>query len=126
MSKEVALRGFGSGGGGLSMELLWENASPASTFANQTVPLDTSKFTAVLIEFRSGASNAVRIPSVMAFSKGSRYIALGDNNAGTIITRAFAVNDADIAFSAGYKYSTYKTYTEDNTVVIPVAIYGIK
>ena len=58
----------GGGGGGVSISLLWTNSAPTSTFAAQTVTVDLSGYTAVLIKtLNDRTSNTPQYHSELIF-----------------------------------------------------------
>lgn len=111
---------------------IWENASPSSSFAAQTISLDLSGYTAIAVMFHY--SNATETSGVrMAFVDGSAYEAAqfnGIQNSGItyVSRRTFTVTAAGVDFAAAYHKATNSTasVSADNGYMIPVAIYGIK
>lgn len=118
--------------GKLSMELLWENASPTSSFAEQTIALDLSKYRFIRVYFyptSTGAKNEYH----QELDVGSRTVLVAWNyilsKGESIIakTRQISANEDSIVFNtARSKVVTSTSPTDDNTGVIPFAIYGIK
>lgn len=105
---------------------LWENASPNVSFSAQTVSLDLSEYIAVaVVSHRSSTSyNAYQYTTDIIF-KGTTGMLRPAGYACTY--RAAAVSDAGVAFTAGQYTSTYNgAPATDNTVAIPVYIYGIR
>lgn len=118
-----ALKNFESG---MSMELLWENASPASAFASQTISLDLSNFEYVAIDanYRNSASgSALFIFKVGANDFLNNYQI--DDNSVYFFTRMIGVSSVSIWFGSGY-YTVGLTPTKDEARMIPLRIYGIK
>lgn len=114
--------------GGISQTRLWQNASPTSTFAHQTLTVDLEPYNRVEIVFlimdgtlryqtykqmiRSGNS-AVRVESMS-----------GDSNVKPMVRTAFikmSGSNYGIEFSDG----TLGTNL-DNTIFVPFQIFGIK
>lgn len=96
--------------GGISWTKIWENASPTSTFANQTLTLDFSSYDLIIILFnldsngRSSSSAIVPIghPGISAY---------GSN------VRSFLSHTNDIQFDS---------VSPSSAVMIPYVIYGVK
>ena len=108
----------------LSMELLWENASPTSEFGNTRINIDLSGFDFVDVEFR--AVTTISYMSIFRNRVGSTTNCVSDNNGGKIVSRLVISYSDRVIFQKGYIYNTYGAYTENNAVLIPVRIYGIK
>ena len=123
-------KGFKCGSGkDFPMELLWENARPTSSFSEQTISIDFSKFTDVAVDFAITTE----------YKNYSRVFAkVGDNGFfvgirpytstyAQFCVRIFTYPATGIKFNAAYKtIGTQAGRTEDNTFCIPVRIYGIK
>ena len=71
----------------LSMELLWENASPTSEFGNTRINIDLSGFDFVDVEFR--AVTTISYMSIFRNRVGSTTNCVSDNNGGKIVSRLF-------------------------------------
>ena len=113
--------------GGISMELVWENASPSSEFAAQTIELDLSKYTHVLAVFKFATTTAYYIShigingirSLVSFSYGS--IASGIYAP----YRNFLVQTTGITFGSAWN-PVANTVTQSDLYLIPYRVYGIK
>jgi hypothetical protein len=116
--------------GKLSMELLWENASPTSSFLAQNVSLDLNSFDMVLVttKYNTGAyyvdMTLVKIGSQAII----RQFASANAKSTTYASRNVTVSKNSVNFTSGYAKSIAGTTagTENNGVAIPVRIYGIK
>ena len=106
------------------MELLWENASPTSEFGNTRINIDLSGFDFVDVEFRAVTTTSYM--SIFRNRVGSTTNCVSDNNGGKIVSRLVISYSDRVIFQKGYIYNTYGAYTENNAVLIPVRIYGIK
>ena len=104
---------------GMSMELLWENASPTSTFASQHIYLDMTQYKRVKIVFDYG---------IFELEVGKRTLL-------TIPIHIFYHRYIDVFEHQNYiwfsdcgYFPTYGSWEEsyDNAQLIPFAIYGIK
>lgn len=104
--------------------LIWENASPTSEFAEQTITANASGYSRFLTVF--GVTNSLSRYVTAIFEKGKWEMA-------TVSTlrnyyRSIKISSTAIAFSDSLYYATYGNATEttDNTKLIPVAVYGIE
>lgn len=107
--------------------LLWENASPTSEFAAQTISLDLSGYDAFLI-VSNWASNTVRLFAQICF--------LGENgvyriNGSTSNARFYAASRVATIAANGITFTaateaTASTSSSTDGSVIPYKIYGIK
>lgn len=110
-----------------NMVLLWENSSVNNAFTSQTVSLDLSKCSAVLILFRHWVGADV-YNTWTAFVGQSGNIATiqSSSNIGILSARMYDVTTTGVVFYEGKGlHPTSGTYT-DNSGAIPIAIYGIK
>lgn len=108
--------------GALSMELLWENASPGSTFAEQTVSLDLSRYKAVVVKYRINTNVAFTI-SFFCEVGDSVFASAASSTSGTIFQRIAKVAGNGVDFEGGYDEADANV---DNSAMIPQTIYGIK
>lgn len=110
-------------------ELLWTNASPTSSFAAQTIPLDLSDYDFVLVRYRRDTSATLKgLVQIIKVAENYENVALlglatADGKIGRRITNATTTG---VVFASATLYSTYGTGTESTTVLIPEDIYGIK
>lgn len=109
--------------GALSMELLWENASPTSKFTPQTVYLDLSKYDYLVIVVR-GHGGAV--------NESSNYVRRADGNlvilhytSNANMHRLVHCYSDRLEFEDGNTWSNTVTQV-DNSRCVPYLIYGIK
>lgn len=108
--------------GGIQIKKLWENASPSSTFAAQTMSLNVSDYDALLISTIYAAG--YRTGGVDIVFKGdttNMTLALTYN-----MYRNVSFIDNQLSFGAGYLTQPYGTAKTDNSRIVPIAIYGIK
>lgn len=107
-------------------ELLWTNASPSSSFAEQTVSLDLSGYDFVLI-YSFWSTNYLQFiaphiaPVNPTGSTIESVIQAVQTNAAASLERVFIVTSSGVEFKKATKGSS-----TDNTCLIPVRIYGIK
>ena len=116
--------------GGVSMKSLWENASPTSDFATQTISLNLSGYEYVLVRYLY--STDYQGQNQIAIVKVGRDAYL--TFTGVVSTniylsqRTISVGSDSVAFGA----PVYKTYastskpTANNKYCIPIEIIGIK
>jgi hypothetical protein len=104
----------------LSMELLWENASPESSFAAQTLSLDLSSFDRVVIDWRAETaySSEFSTDTKVGETVVASYI-WGED--GTYGHRDAKTSNDEVEIQDGYANKT-----KSDGVGIPCRIYGIK
>ena len=123
---------------GLSMTLLWENASPTSAFAGQNIQLDFSQYDAAEIELYAPSAGTSHPTPYTRFFKVLKngtccmqMTRVGGDSGGSIPVFSFryvSLFDDRIGFS-GHDYmdgATQQQIKADNTALVPVRIYGIK
>ena len=106
-------------GGGVSMNLLWENPAPTAVFAPQTVTINNiSQYKLVMILFRNSMAVAPVGDSSTIFEASG-----GTNgSSGAYQTRAFQIKSDGIQFFGGVQGGV----TGNNSFMIPCSIYGIQ
>lgn len=117
-----------SGGANASEEqtslftLLWTNASPTSNFAAQTVTLDLSEYSFVLVLFRHSTSADVTATlSGMTNVGGSARLLTGSAETNRIGIRTARAETDGVVFSS----CTFNNAT-NNGIIIPYQIWGVK
>lgn len=100
---------------------LWENASPASSFQEQTINLDLSQYDGVLIYFCLSATYNDYLLSVRCpvGKKAPASFTWADD--GVSYHRTAVAEQQGVAF-----YNGYWNGTKENTACVPYEIYGIK
>ena len=103
----------------LSMALLWENASPESSFAAQTVEIDLTDFIGVFVYYRNQSGGSVYY-STGFIGKGDSFTLLyvPTTSSSAVVTRKGTVDENGVNFLT--------TSNETTTYDIPVKIYGVK
>lgn len=96
--------------------LLWENQDPTSNFVSQTINLDLSNYTHVLIEYTLEIGTT---PSYGILAPLNASLLL-TNGSSTNRYRSFTIYSNRIEFGSGVQGST--TY---NQLLIPIRIYGV-
>lgn len=105
--------------------LLWENSNPTAEFAAQTISLDLTNYTGVLIEFNS-ANDQLFLATKSYLSKSdiinTNYFGAG-HSGGTAgaASRNYYINDSGVIFTNAYWLSNIS-----NNCLIPTKIYGVK
>ena len=118
--------------GGMSKMLLWENASPDSTFPEQEISVDLSDYDEIEVEFRHNSTSTQYFKERIKKGKMCRLVSFANTtNEGAymrFLARDVTVNETSVAFTG----ATYKQVNNtaaaaaSNISNIPIAIYGIK
>ena len=106
--------------GGIKIVKLWENASPASSFAAQILALDLSGYDGVEVLYLNGGTGESYMNSGF-IPKGKLCNLWYVYSSGNQAYRQFTASDTGIDFTEGHQGGI-----EKNSVIIPVIIYGIK
>lgn len=115
--------------GGMSMKLLWENASPGSEFAPQVIPLDWSGYDFVLVEDGNIDGHA---STLIEAGGAASIVTIGDINPGYYgsfyaVYRKFSTVAEGINVGACYmKFANTNAPALRNDMIVPFRIYGIK
>jgi len=115
---------------GMSADLLWENASPSSNFASQTVTVDCSDYRSVRIQFSTtpGASSRSWW-DIPVGSNGICITGFYPSTGFTVVTRIATVSETAINFGKdiGKIYASSETIINGTAeYMIPLKIYGMK
>lgn len=108
--------------GHMEMELLWENASPTSEFVGQDITLDLEGYDKVAIRCRESTSSNATFEVSGKVGDAIRWTHVSNNRQ----TRLFWTSANKVTASKGNKAAYNAQLAEDNTVAIPIEIYGIK
>ena len=101
--------------------LLWENASPGSSFKAQTIALDLSNYEFVYVEFRESTSSSVkRIKRIAQGHTGRGHIEYNWKN-----TRNTTVKETGVTFEDGHRIGYETEATNGNDYCIPTRIWGV-
>lgn len=125
--------------GGLSMKLLWENASPNSTFAGQTISLDLTPYDYIEIEAQNYASKNLNNATYKAkVGEYIQFVSAGGGNgfnsstlflegASEVLVRHAKVNSNGIQFADGQSATSGGNWSSGTRgACLPVRIWGIK
>lgn len=116
-------------GVGVEMNLLWQNASPLSTFAEQTLNVDSSGYDALLIiatYCADSVNNVICLPPVIVYkdmgttgSSDQRGMIIGY---GSCHRRVKKITDSTINIGSG----NGATGQTDNNFIVPYKIFGLR
>lgn len=119
--------------GAVSMELLWENASPSSEFAAQDIPLDLSAYTHILVEFVGAISGMIVRKGFTAYCNHMNVTSTSSNKIVIEMRRrTMNFNDSAVGVSDcnATMYTTtsakFSDMTTNNASAKPFRIYGLK
>jgi hypothetical protein len=104
---------------------LWENASPTSEFAAQTVSLSLDGYDFVMVVFQHWTSNNVNNSAFCRVGEYGRLLSYD----WTLAYRDYHVETTGIYFNIGLYVTTYNdrnSVGQTGAAVIPLQIYGIK
>lgn len=117
---------------GLKMDLLWTNASPKSTFGGQTINLDLSQYKQIKIVFKL-ATDVNNIECSNFFNLSNNYIltpmyqSYGSSSGSFVAFREIAyIKASGINIGNGKKATAFTSYSDDDSLIIPYQIYGVK
>lgn len=118
-----------TGNGGATPEedlkpvLLWTNPSPTSDFGTQTVSLDLTNYTGVIVEFNANTntSNYTTCTRVFCKKNDPEYFGGGAAPAGGALGRTLRITDEGVFFGKGFL-----TNSVANGNAVPIKIYGVK
>ena len=113
-------------------KLVWTNPNPSSSFAAQTVNIDLSAFSAVMVQIKYDTGDADDINSLMNYSApiggfNTSYIFQGFNGSGAMGARRrrFAATPTGVEFTVCENKNGTSAGTTLNTGNIPLRIYAI-
>ena len=110
---------------GVTLDLLWTNANPASAFSAQTISVDLTDYNILVLT--CDVSNVFHKHIDFLLIKDLHEYSLAgslDVNFRRIISN---ITDSGIAFDDAGRYATYGgTATTDNILMIPYKLYGLK
>ena len=113
-----------------NMVLLWENPDASVVFNAQTINLDLSAYSMVLIEFVNDSNTVIYYNVICKIGKIGLLYRVSSSSMSThkfwIATRQVTVNSGSIVFADAYQASASTAQTKENLANVPTAIYGIK
>lgn len=107
---------------GITMKLLWENASPESEFVEQAVNLDLDEYDFVQVAFMASPGASTHIATGFIRINSDTYCEGYYTNSGDYLKRNFRAN----AGSGLYFENGKQNSTSGAGYMIPYQIYGIK
>ena len=115
----------------VEIKKLWENASPTSSFAAQTIALDLSGYDYILAFVGFATNNTSESNEILRIGVSGRFMttsSIGSNQYYmTMYTRVLSVSATGVTFEDAYKHRyDQNTCTTTNGNMIPTVIYGIK
>lgn len=132
------------GGGGLNLTLLWQNASPQSSFASQTIALAGNTASKILIQFASGEGGIARITyayfntddadGLGEYEDENYYLyeIIGEGcvtampySGGEMYRRTFRYFKTSLYFDGCEQISNGSVSTGRNDSLIPIRVYAI-
>ena len=109
--------------GGLTCDVLWTNASPTSSFADQTILLDLSSYKAVAIQFTwKNDEQDANIINIGIVGYESRVIMIYNSRS----NREFEVTSSGVIFGKGTFAQRDGSMSNNNAYSIPLVIFGLK
>ncbi len=113
------------------MKKLWENPAPTASFASQTITLNSADYDYLLWIYTNGSIFSVIQQQSEIIIKGANVgmtypITTSDTTLG--IYNRSAVRNSDTSYTVNdcYIQSSGSTRTVNNSLLIPIAVYGIK
>ena len=109
----------------IPMTLLWTNASPTSSFANQTITLDLSDYDAVLVKSKIVTDINCVFSQLFFKSSGYSYLFFVYTH---IFYRFLEISDSGIVFGHCNYLNNYAQsgFSVGDNYAIPLQIYGVK
>ena len=109
--------------GGVKMDLLWTNPNPTSSFGAQTISIDLSDYSLIIISHYTnnavGFDTAQVIQQIIPIADGQSSLIAGMNYYQR--RKVSAISNTGVTFNSGQYIAQ-----ENNGVCIPQKIYGIK
>ena len=106
----------------IKMVKMWENKSPTSNFATQTIKLSFAEGDMALIYFAEGTDANRRLQVIADYDVTCGVIG---KYASAITTRSVKVTADGVTFTSGSRMLTYGDWSDADKVLIPTAIYKI-
>ena len=110
----------------VKIDLLWTNASPTSSFAAQDISVNYSAYKLIMLVFKRDAASNYLCYTLSTARTQSPSATMFNWNLSTIIFRGFNIVNNVITFYAGVRMTAIGTSVDDNNMLIPYKIYGIK
>lgn len=101
---------------------VWENKTPAETFGEQTIGPAFASGEMALVVFAEGVDAATRCSVLVRYGENSRMLGMYGN---TLTHRRVKVKKEGVTVYAGNRMLTYGTWTPEDKVLVPVALYKV-
>ena len=131
MTGDVIVSG---GGGSFTPTLVWTNSTPAASFTAQTVSVDLSTYSFVVIEFAAGLyfnmqTALFKVPDMTpptGYALHGNLVGLAESGANRFLSaRDLQVSTSGISFGTAYRIDAYNSSnTNDNNYCRPTRIWG--
>ena len=118
----------------LSMELLWENASPASGFSEQTITFKDIGADLYEVHFTCGTGERLNVLRIKPGEIGLVFAGSGSDDYATgaitfFVRKITASTKTSISFSNNFYTNVYLSWTNWSTssgMPVPIKVFGIK
>lgn len=111
----------------LNTQLLWSNADTSAPFNMQHININASEYSTLIIVMKQDTANDFFYNFYITTNNGIRNVLSSASYIDfKIISRDVSVYPNNLKFSNGYQSSTYGTYGQNDDVLIPYKIYGVK
>ena len=119
----ISLVGSGDINTTLSLDLLWTNASPTSTFDAQSISIDLTEYKLMYVVLNRSTTASTVLESFLLI-KNSHQFPITEIG-GNIASRSFLASDNNIIVGSAGVYVNGVSSTNNNNM-IPLYVYGIK
>lgn len=107
-----------------AIDLLWQNPNPTASFSAQTVAVDLSGYTLVMVVIRQSDTTGYEVSTIIPNVVWASGRALTVANYRQL--RAFQIVSTGVSFEDGQEGPPSGNVSVNNARAIPVCIYGIK
>lgn len=110
-----------------SMDVLWENASPASSFSAQTVTVDLGAYDFIVIEAAYYSTSPERFTNWCRVGSTTQMIAPIATSRIIFSARKATVGETGVTFTGGtYQQLNAESSSTNDGACVPLMIYGIR
>lgn len=107
--------------GAATFTLLWENASKGSSFAKQTINIDLSAYDLYIVMAKFSTDIGGMITATVRVGNHARLTGVGASENSSESIRSVNYSNGALEFG-----NAIKNGSQDNTMLIPIFVYGIK
>ena len=107
-----------------AIDLLWQNPNPTASFSPQTVTVDLSGYTLVMVVIRQSDTSGYEVSAIIPNAVWASGRALTVTNYRQV--RSFQIVSTGVSFEEGQEGSPSGNVSVNNARAIPIYIYGIK